>query len=63
MPIDWDMMLQLRQDYEHVITCEEYNIVGVFSSAVAEVMAKMYVPIWHTMCVGFNDQYSVFVED
>ena len=60
-PIDADMIRQIAESFDLIVTCEEHNIVGGFGSAVAEVMAEMKQKKAYLVRIGLNDQYSVAV--
>ena len=52
---------KVASEYDLVVTCEEHNIVGGFSSAVAEVMAEMREKKAYLVRIGLNDEYSIKV--
>lgn len=60
-PIDKETIEKVASEYDLVVTCEEHNIVGGFSSAVAEVMAEMREKKAYLVRIGLNDEYSIKV--
>ena len=60
-PIDKEIIEEVAEGFDLIVTCEEHNIVGGFGSAVAEVMAEMREKRAHLVRVGLNDEYSVKV--
>lgn len=59
-PIDEERIRELIQNYEHIITVEEANIVGGFGSAVAEILSTTgYTTKLHRL--GLNDQFTDIV--
>jgi len=59
-PIDVTVIHNCMQQYEHIVTIEEHNIVGGFGSAVAEVMAEKASKA-KLIRIGLNDQYCTLV--
>lgn len=60
-PLDKEVIEATAQDFDLIATCEEHNILGGFSSAVAEVMAEMKRKKAFLLRIGLNDEYSVKV--
>lgn len=60
-PIDKNVIQEIAESFELIVTCEEHNIVAGFGSAVAEVMAEMKGRTASLMRIGLNDEYSVKV--
>ena len=56
-PIDKDLIIELSQKYDKIVTVEEHNIIGGLGSAVSEIMAEQ-----KTNCVlqriGMNDEFG-----
>jgi transketolase len=61
-PVDKDLIFECSQNYELIVTVEEHNIVGGFSSAISEILAG--IPK-HAKAIqigiGLNDTYSCIV--
>lgn len=60
-PIDQEVIEQMAEECELIVTCEEHNIVGGFGSAVAEVMAESKHKNARLVRIGLNDQYCTIV--
>lgn len=60
-PIDRDVIRNVAENYELIVTCEEHNIVAGFGSAVAEVMAEMKMRRAVLLRIGIKDEYSIRV--
>ena len=61
-PIDRDVINEVAQSHELIITCEEHNLSGGFGSAVAEVLAELSTHA-RLVKIGMNDEYSTIVGD
>lgn len=57
-PIDRELIEQVAQRYEWIVTCEEHNIIGGFGSAVAEVLAELPGIKARLLRLGLNDVYA-----
>ena len=62
-PIDRELIERCSRDFALIVTCEEQNIMGGFSSAVAEVMAEMRRKKAHLLRIGINDVYTDYAGD
>lgn len=60
-PIDTELIKEIANDFDMIVTCEEHNIIGGFGSAVAEVLAEMKLKKAYLVRVGLNDEYSIKV--
>lgn len=60
-PIDREVICEIAEQYDMIVTCEEHTIVGGFGGAVAEVMAEMKHKKAYLVRIGLNDEYSVKV--
>lgn len=59
-PIDRECILQCAKEYDHIITCEEHNVIGGFGSAVAEVLSELPRHA-ELRCLGLRDTYGRLV--
>lgn len=57
-PIDRELIEEIAEGFDLIVTIEEHNIVGGFGSAIAEVMAEMKTKKAYLLRVGLNDEYS-----
>lgn len=60
-PIDQEVIKNISNNHNLIVTIEEHNIVGGFGSAVAEIMAEMRNKKAHLLRIGLNDIYGKFV--
>ena len=56
-PIDKDLLKELAETHEYIITIEEHNVVGGFGSAVAEALAPLGLPCKQFM-IGMEDEFG-----
>ena len=59
-PIDKNVILELANKCDLIVTVEEHNIIAGFGSAVAEVMAEEITKA-RLIKIGLNDTYSTIV--
>lgn len=57
-PIDAEVVRDLADRFDLIVTCEEHNIIGGFGSAIAEVLAEMDKRKAHLLRIGLNDVYG-----
>lgn len=61
-PIDKEVIRNVSETHEIIVTCEEHNLSGGFGSAVAEVLAELPSHA-RLLRIGMNDEYSTLVGD
>ena len=55
-PIDEKLIIELAENHDFLVTCEEHNIIGGLGSAVSEVLVKKYPK--KVVMIGINDQFG-----
>ncbi len=61
-PIDVNVVKEVSETHEIIVTCEEHNLSGGFGSAVAEVLAELTSHA-RLVRIGMNDEYCTLVGD
>ncbi len=59
-PLDIETILEIAQNYDLIVTCEEHNTIGGFGSAVAEVLAE-HIHKARLLKIGVPDCYCTYV--
>lgn len=60
-PININILKQISQNHDYLVTIEEHNILGGFGSAISEIISSLKGKKPQIIHVGINDQYSSVV--
>lgn len=57
-PIDKDIIIQYAKEAEHVLSCEDHNIIGGLGSAISEVLSENAIAT-NFIRIGIKDIYGL----
>ena len=55
-PLDVELIIELAQTHDFLVTCEEHNVIGGLGSAVSEVLVKNHPK--KLVMIGIEDQFG-----
>ena len=55
-PLDAELIIELAQTHDFLVTCEEHNVIGGLGSAVSEVLVKNHPK--KLVMIGIEDQFG-----